>query len=196
MQRVDRRIANGCMKLRRVFLAAVLSAEMAILPAIAQPVPQPADRPIAEPERTPSTTQPGPPGLPDSTARDRSPSESSSDKPRSEVPHAESTSPPQLPSAAAPSRPERSALPALGSGQVHRVGPAHALKLPSDAAKFAKSGDIVEIDAGVYSGDVAVWSQSNLNHSRLAAEQTVAAGRVPAISDLCPPRQQSRDRSQ
>jgi hypothetical protein len=45
---------------------------------------------------------------------------------------------------------------------VVRVGPARELKLPSAAAKIARDGDIVEIDAGVYDGDAAVWRQNRL----------------------------------
>jgi hypothetical protein len=35
-------------------------------------------------------------------------------------------------------------------------------KRPSEVALSAKDGDTIEIDAGVYSGDVAVWRQNNL----------------------------------
>lgn len=43
-----------------------------------------------------------------------------------------------------------------------RVGPGRELSLPSQAAKLARDGDIVEIDAGVYAGDATVWTQDNL----------------------------------
>lgn len=43
-----------------------------------------------------------------------------------------------------------------------RVGPSRPYKLPSEAAAAARSGDVVEIDAGIYAGDVAVWRQNNL----------------------------------
>lgn len=43
-----------------------------------------------------------------------------------------------------------------------RVGPDRPLARPSDAARIAGDGDIVEIDAGVYAGDTAVWKQHNL----------------------------------
>ena len=43
-----------------------------------------------------------------------------------------------------------------------RVGPARQLTRPSDAARVARDGDIVEIDAGVYAGDAAIWRQHNL----------------------------------
>ena len=43
-----------------------------------------------------------------------------------------------------------------------QVGPQRALKTPSAAAALAKDGDTVEIDAGEYRGDVAVWRQNQL----------------------------------
>jgi len=43
-----------------------------------------------------------------------------------------------------------------------RVGPERKLKLPSDAAKIAKDGDIIEIDAGIYLNDYSKWPQNNL----------------------------------
>jgi hypothetical protein len=45
---------------------------------------------------------------------------------------------------------------------VLRVGPERALAAPSAAARVARDGDVVEIDAGLYEGDVAVWPQSRL----------------------------------
>ena len=46
--------------------------------------------------------------------------------------------------------------------QVWRVGPEHALKRPSEAAKKAGNGDVVEISAGIYPGDHAKWRQSDI----------------------------------
>ena len=43
-----------------------------------------------------------------------------------------------------------------------QVGPTRELRRPSEAARVARDGDIVEIDAGPYPGDVAVWTQSGL----------------------------------
>lgn len=43
-----------------------------------------------------------------------------------------------------------------------RVGPAHPYKTPSAAAAVAKDGDMIEIEAGEYPGDVAVWSANRL----------------------------------
>ena len=42
------------------------------------------------------------------------------------------------------------------------VGPSRAVKTPSDAAAIARPGDIIEIDADTYVGDVAVWYPNNL----------------------------------
>ena len=42
------------------------------------------------------------------------------------------------------------------------MGPGHELKTPSEAAKVARDGDIVEIEAGLYAGDGAVWTQNAL----------------------------------
>ncbi|MCA9522545.1 MAG: right-handed parallel beta-helix repeat-containing protein [Myxococcales bacterium] len=43
-----------------------------------------------------------------------------------------------------------------------RVGPTRAIKTPSAAAKLAVDGEVIEIDAGLYPGDVAVFTQNNL----------------------------------
>lgn len=45
---------------------------------------------------------------------------------------------------------------------VLKVGPDKPFKNPSEAAEVAQDGDIIEIDAGTYTGDVAVWNQNNL----------------------------------
>ncbi|MEI8572276.1 right-handed parallel beta-helix repeat-containing protein [Methylomonas sp. LW13] len=52
------------------------------------------------------------------------------------------------------------AFPAHGTNW--QVGPQRALKLPSAAARLAKDGDVVSIDAGLYQGDVASWPQQRL----------------------------------
>ncbi|HYL49887.1 MAG TPA: right-handed parallel beta-helix repeat-containing protein [Stellaceae bacterium] len=48
------------------------------------------------------------------------------------------------------------------SGRVLHVGPSRALKVPSQAAHEAKDGDVIEIDAADYRGDVAVWNQNDI----------------------------------
>jgi hypothetical protein len=45
---------------------------------------------------------------------------------------------------------------------VLRVGAHRKLKRPSAAAQIARDGDIIEIDAGIYEGDAAVWQQHRL----------------------------------
>ncbi|HEY1288905.1 MAG TPA: right-handed parallel beta-helix repeat-containing protein [Burkholderiales bacterium] len=42
------------------------------------------------------------------------------------------------------------------------VGPQHALKTPSEAAKVAHDGDVVEIEPALYAGDAAIWTQNRL----------------------------------
>jgi hypothetical protein len=48
------------------------------------------------------------------------------------------------------------------SSRVLQVGPTRKLKVPSQAALAAKNGDTIEIDAGLYSGDVATWTRNDL----------------------------------
>jgi len=50
---------------------------------------------------------------------------------------------------------------AAQAGVLH-VGPGRKLERPSDAAEVARDGDTIEIDAGVYAGDAAVWHQNRL----------------------------------
>jgi len=49
-----------------------------------------------------------------------------------------------------------------GSTRVWRVGPLRDIKRPSQLAGQLRSGDTVEIDAGVYRNDYAHWRQSNI----------------------------------
>ena len=68
--------------------------------------------------------------------------------------------------------------------RVLRVGAGRELKVPSAAAKLARDGDLVEIDAGVYEGDAAVWRQNRLTirgvggRARLRAEGAHAEGKA------------------
>jgi hypothetical protein len=50
----------------------------------------------------------------------------------------------------------------MAQGATLRVGPDKPYKRPSDAAVAARDGDTVEVDAGTYRGDVAVWRQNDL----------------------------------
>lgn len=46
--------------------------------------------------------------------------------------------------------------------EVLRVGPGMSYLTPSVAARVAKDGDVIEVIAGTYPGDVASWPQNNL----------------------------------
>ena len=48
------------------------------------------------------------------------------------------------------------------AGRHLRVGPTQQFKAPSAAAAVAQDGDVIEIEAGEYAGDVAVWSANHL----------------------------------
>ena len=54
---------------------------------------------------------------------------------------------------------------------VLRVGPSQTLRSVAEAARIARDGDTVEIEAGDYAGDVAMWAQNDL------ALRAVGAGR-------------------
>lgn len=63
------------------------------------------------------------------------------------------------------SSPTLSAPPGAGAKpgqQVLFVGPGRTYERPSDAARVAQNGALVEIVAGDYNGDVAVWGQDDL----------------------------------
>lgn len=60
-------------------------------------------------------------------------------------------------------RPHEQPLPPdLGYGRLLRVGPGQELRQPSDAARIARPGDIIEIEAGRYRGDAATWRSNDL----------------------------------
>lgn len=46
--------------------------------------------------------------------------------------------------------------------RIIRVGIGENIKLPSEAAKIAKSGDVIEILAGRYENDMAIWRQNDI----------------------------------
>lgn len=57
---------------------------------------------------------------------------------------------------------ETPAGPQSATPQIWYVGPSRSFQFPSDAAKAARDGDTVEIEAGVYHNDYAVWRQNNI----------------------------------
>lgn len=67
--------------------------------------------------------------------------------------------PPKLIVESAPTKTNRQAG---ETGRILRVGPGREFLSIAMAAKEARDGDIVEIDAGNYYGDVAVWNQKRL----------------------------------
>ena len=51
---------------------------------------------------------------------------------------------------------------AIDGGGIIEVGAQRTVKTLSEASLLAKDGDVIEVDAGSYFGDVAVWTQNNL----------------------------------
>lgn len=72
---------------------------------------------------------------------------------------------------------------AMTSGVI-QVGPQREIRYISVAAKVAKDGDTIEVDAGDYPSDVAVWTQNRLTlravggRVRLLAEGEAAEGKA------------------
>ena len=67
-----------------------------------------------------------------------------------------------------------------------RVGPGEAFAKPSDAARAARDGDTVVIEAGEWKGDVCVWRANDLTILGAGADATVldAVGRAAAGKGL------------
>lgn len=67
--------------------------------------------------------------------------------------------------------------------QVIRVGANKPIKSIAEASRIAKNGDLIEVDAGTYVGDVAVWTQDGLTlravggRARLLANGVAAEGK-------------------
>ena len=70
------------------------------------------------------------------------------------------------------------ALPlAAHAGPVLKVGPGQAVKSLAAAARQAKDGMLIEVDAGEYVADVAVWTQQDLTLRAVGGRvQLIAAG--------------------
>lgn len=74
---------------------------------------------------------------------------------------------------------------AAGAPEAQRlqVGPTRAIRSIAEAAAVAREGALVEVDAGTYRGDVAVWTQPHLRlravggRVRLLAEGAAAEGK-------------------
>jgi hypothetical protein len=73
--------------------------------------------------------------------------------------------------------------PALVSAQpVLQVGPGRAVRTLREAAKIAEAGSIIEVDAGRYVGDTAVWTQNDLTLRAVDGRVTLVAGGAAAES--------------
>lgn len=64
--------------------------------------------------------------------------------------------------------------------EVIHVGPHRQIRNIAEAASVAKDGDIIEVDAGEYVGDVAVWNQSNLTIRGVGGVVHLVAGGASA----------------
>lgn len=62
------------------------------------------------------------------------------------------------------------------AAEVIQVGPTRRYKMPSEAARVAVDGSLVEIDAGLYVGDVAVWPQNHLTIRGVGGRAHIDAG--------------------
>jgi hypothetical protein len=73
---------------------------------------------------------------------------------------------------------------ARAASRTWRVGPDETLRTPSAAARVAQDGDVVEVQAGDYPADVAVWPQRRVTlravggRARLVAEGRSAEGKA------------------
>lgn len=85
---------------------------------------------------------------------------------------------------AAPGRADAAAADEPPPGRALRVGPGEPLQTVAEAAMQARDGDIVEVAAGDYRGDVAVWPQARLSLravggvARLLADGASAEGKA------------------
>ena len=68
----------------------------------------------------------------------------------------------QTRSAAARPDASKTSPPAAARPTTWQVGRDRALKVPSEAARKARDGDIIEIDAGIYPNDYVTWRQNDL----------------------------------
>jgi hypothetical protein len=75
---------------------------------------------------------------------------------------------------------DASGSPSSRTGQIIRVGPQLAVKWPSEAARIARDGDVVEIQAGTYEGDAAVWRQNRLVIRSVGGRAHLKAGGINA----------------
>lgn len=78
--------------------------------------------------------------------------------------------------ATVPSGPARTEPLSTAAPAVIQVGPNRSIHTLREASKRAQPGDIIEVDAGLYVGDTAVWTQSNLTLRAVGGRVTLRAG--------------------
>lgn len=76
--------------------------------------------------------------------------------------------------------PGAAAAAAADTARVIRVGPKRAVQQVSAAARLAMDGTVVEIDAGDYAGDVAVWKAARLTIRGIGGRVRLMAGGASA----------------
>jgi len=69
---------------------------------------------------------------------------------------------------------------AAANAAVIKVGPQQPIKLPSQAAGIAQHGDTIEIDAGSYPRDAAIWRANNLTIVGKGGRARLLSGGVTA----------------
>lgn len=81
-----------------------------------------------------------------------------------------------------PPSPPTAAAPTAAASRVIRVGPNHAIRTIAAAALQAQDGDTIEIEAGDYPGDVAVWKQDRLTIRAVGGRARLIANGASAES--------------
>ena len=81
---------------------------------------------------------------------------------------------------AGPASAAASAAAPLPRRRVLQVGPGRSIKTIAEAARLARDGDRVEVDAGDYPGDVAVWQQDELDLIAIGGRVHLAAAGASA----------------
>lgn len=82
---------------------------------------------------------------------------------------------PAAPTSALPEKPDFLAGTRVTKPRLYRVGPGRFYRLPSQVAAIAQDGDTVEIDAGLYERDVAIWRQNRLTLRGVGGRAHLAA---------------------
>jgi hypothetical protein len=70
-----------------------------------------------------------------------------------------------------------------GYGRVLRVGPTADFQKPGDAAREARSGDIIEIEAGEYRKDSVIWSTDDLLIRGVGGTPHINGSEVPLVQE-------------